>query len=269
MPMRLLAACVALAAASAHAEGPPLPLWEVGGLALGVGQQAYLGSDQRVGRGLALPYVIYRGEFLRADRESVGVRAVKRPAFEVDIGFGGAFGSSSSEIDARRGMPDLGTLVEFGPRLKWALAESGDRRWRVELPLRGVFDLDDRLAGRGLAFEPELNLGRRSPGLTWTLSAAALIGDRRLAGTFYGVAPEYATPERSAYAARPGLIGWRFGASGSRQVADDWLLFGFARVDSVAGAANRTSPLVRQTHGVTFGVGAMWTWLRSRQPAAD
>ena len=38
-------------------------------------------------------------------------------------------------------MPDLGTLVEFGPRVKWNLGSGpGNGRWRAELAVRGVFD---------------------------------------------------------------------------------------------------------------------------------
>ena len=46
-------------------------------------------------------------------------------------------------------------------------------------------------------------------------------------------------------------------------------MFGFVRVDSVAGAANRASPLVRQTTGATAGVGLNWTWMRSERAAVD
>ena len=269
MNRNLIFAC-ALAAGAAAAQPAAVPLWEVGGLAFGTHQQAYPGSDQSVRRAIALPYLLYRGEVLRIDRGTAGVRALKRPTFEVDIGFSGAFGSSSRDIDARRGMPDLGTLVEFGPRLKWNLGEAAGGRWHVELPLRGVFDLGDRLARRGLSFEPELQFARRTTGgLSYAASVAAVIGDRRLAETFYGVEPAYATAERPAYDARAGLINGRLGLTASQQVAPDWRVFGFVRIDSVAGAANRASPLVRQTTGTTAGVGLNWTWMRSERAAVD
>jgi MipA family protein len=264
----------ALCAAIARAQPAPQPLWELGGLAFGVSQQAYPGADQQVSRALALPYFIYRGEVVRVDRGSIGVRAVRQREFEVDIGFSGAFGSRSNEIDARRGMPELGTLVEFGPRLTWNLdaAEppSGEHRWRVELPLRGVFDLSDGLARRGATFAPELQFSlRTSGGPAYSTSFGTVFGDRRLADTFYGVAPAFASAERSAYEARAGLVAWRLGLTASRSPAPDWRLFGFARFDSVAGAANRASPLVRQTTGATVGVGVAWTWRRSERTAAD
>ncbi len=267
----------ALSAAFATTAAPAQtaePLWEIGAGAFAVSQQAYPGADEQVNRGIALPYALYRGEFLRVDRGGAGLRAVKQPAFEVDIGVSGAFGARSDDIEARRGMPDLGTLVEFGPRLVWRLdggtPTPGAGRWRLELPLRGVFDLGDDLQHRGMSFEPELQYARRSSG-GWSYSASAglVFADRRLARTFYAVDPVYATAERPAYAARAGLLATRLGLTVSHSLSPDWRLFGFARLDSVAGAANRDSPLVRRNTGGSVGIGVAWTWLRSQQPAAD
>lgn len=252
-------------------NGTAQPLWEIGAAGFGVNQQAYPGSDQQVQRGLLVPFVIYRGEFLRADRDALGLRAIKTPTFELDIGFAGAFGANSSAIDARRGMPDLGTLAEFGPRVKWNLgAGPGGGRWRAEFPLRGVFDLSDSAKYRGMSFEPEL-VFERAGGSGWRYAAglSALIADQRLADTFYGVAPVYATRSRPAYSARSGLVAWRLSTSLSRELTRDWRLFAFARVDTVGGAANAASPLVRQTTGASVGVGVVYTWLRSERGAAD
>lgn len=44
-------------------------------------------SDTRVSRLVGLPYFIYRGEVLRADRETAGLLALKRGSFELDVGF--------------------------------------------------------------------------------------------------------------------------------------------------------------------------------------
>ena len=135
----------ALLAAPAIAQTQErLPLWEVGAFATGVAQQAYPGASQRIDRALVLPFVIYRGKFLRSEDGTVGLRAIKTDTLEVDVGFGGSFGSNSNDIEARRGMPNLGTLVEFGPRVKWKLGKTPDNgRLRTDVALRGVFDLTD------------------------------------------------------------------------------------------------------------------------------
>jgi outer membrane scaffolding protein for murein synthesis (MipA/OmpV family) len=158
--------------------------------------------------------------------------------------------------------------VEFGPRLKVNLGgtrESG--RWRLDVPLRGVFDLSDSLEYRGLVFQPGVSWSRRSSGgWTYGVGASLVFADDRLARTFYEVEPRFATPVRPANA---GLLSTRLTASLAKDLTRDWTLFGFARMDSVAGAANRDSPLVRRTVGTTVGVGVSYTWLRSSEPAVD
>lgn len=258
----------------AQERGAP-PLWEIGAFAIGVSQQAYPGSDTQVSRALALPYLIYRGEVLRADRGVAGLRALKTDRFELDVGFAGAFGSRASEVPARQGMPNLGTLVEFGPRLNWKLgdpaeARSSMGRWRLELPLRGVFDLSDEFRHRGMSFEPELIFERRSQGgLNYSASAGAIFGDQRLTDTFYGVPAALANATRPAYSAAAGLIAWRLGTSVSYTLSRDWRVFGFARLDSISGAANADSPLVKRTLAGTTGIGVSWTWMRSGQLGAE
>jgi outer membrane scaffolding protein for murein synthesis (MipA/OmpV family) len=277
--LKCLASAVAglalLAAGPAAAQSTPAPaadpLWEVGGVAFGLTQQAWPGASEDVRRAIALPYVLYRGPWLRIDRGAFGVRAVKKSDFELDIGFSASLGARSKDSPARLGMPELGTLVEFGPRGRWDLgAAPAGGQWRLELPLRGVFDVSDRFASRGLALEPELQWNHSSlAGWRLTASAGALLGDRHLAGTFYDVAPAYATGLRPAYEAKAGLISWRLGLTASHRLTRDWRVFGFGRLDSVAGAANADSPLVSRTTGYSAGVGLQWTWMRSERVAAD
>lgn len=264
----------ATTAAPSTTNAPTLPRWEVGVFGLGVSQQAYPGSDQTISRGLVLPYVIYRGDILRADQGTAGLRALKTDRLELDIGVAGSFGSRADEVAARQGMPKLGTLVEFGPRLKVNLTAPRQTfaggSWRLELPVRGVFDLSDGFANRGVSFEPELQFRRRSPdGFSYSVSASAIVGNRKLNDTFYGVAPAFATTARPAYTAEAGLIGWRLGTSFTRPLGRDWRLFGFVRMDSVADAANEASPLVKKTQGVTGGLGVSWTWMRSSSAGSE
>lgn len=265
-------ACGATAQPGAPAR-PALPLWEAGVFAAGASQPAYPGADERTQRTLPLPYLIWRGPVLRADQGAVALRALRTPRFELNVGFGGSLGSSSDDVDARRGMSDLGTLVEAGPRLVWNLVEpgpGGQAPWRFDLPLRAVLDASDGLRHRGWALAPELVHERRLGG-GWNagLRFGPLIGDRRLADTFYGVDARDATPAREAYDARAGLVAWRLGLSLSRPLGDDLRLFAFTRLESVAGAANRASPLVRRDHGVAAGIGLAWTLARSSRAASD
>ena len=268
------AACCAALSTLAVAQGPAgsaPPLWELGGVALGVSQSAYPGADQQVNRAIALPYFVYRGDVLRADRDTAGIRAMKTETFELDVGFAGAFGAGSETIDARQGMRKLGTLVELGPRLKWDLgAGPAGGRLSAEFPARAVLDLSDKAAHRGWSLEPKLTYSNRTAsGWRYSASVSAIVADTRLAQTFYEVRSSEATAARPAYRAEGGLVSWRFGTAFSRSLARDWNLFGFARLETVAGAANESSPLVRRSSGASVGVGVAYTWMRSDRAAFD
>jgi outer membrane scaffolding protein for murein synthesis (MipA/OmpV family) len=246
-------------------------MWEMGAVAVAVDQQAYPGSAQQVHRVVGLPYMIYRGRYLRADNDGVGVRPVKTPLYEVDISGAYSFGSGAGNDPARRGMPSLGTFVEFGPRLKVNLGDAPfGGRWRLDLPLRGVFDLSNQLKYRGTVFQPGVTWSRRpGGGVAYGANASVLVADTRLARTFYEVDPQYATPLRPAYEASRGLLSTRLSLFAAKDITRDWTVFATARFDTVAGAANQDSPLVHRTTGTSAGIGVSWTWLRSQERAVE
>ena len=250
---------------------PPLPLWEAGLFGFGITQTAYPGADERVSRALALPYVIYRGRYLRADRGTVGLRALKTPRIEMDIGFAATLGSHSSDIAARQGMADLGTMIEFGPRLKIYLGDelSGRGDSRLQFPLREVIDISHGFVSRGIAFEPQWVTDTRLKRWFVSFNLGAMFGDGKLSNTYYGVAPAEATPTRPRYVARSGLIALRAGLFAAHPLSRDVRMFYLLRIDSLAGAANRDSPLVRRNIGWTAGIGLSWALSRSEQVAFD
>jgi len=251
---------------------PVLPLWEAGLFAFGYSQPAYPGSEDRANLALPLPYVIYRGQYLRIDRGTVGVRALKTPRYEFDVGFAGSLGSHSSGIEARKGMEDLGTMIEFGPRLKINLGDisSGRSNSRLQFPLREVIDVSHGFISRGIAFEPQWVTDRRLPD-HWFISTSlgAVFGDEKLTDTLYGVTPAEATPLRASYDAKSGLIALRAGLLAAHSFSPDVRLFNYIQAESLAGAVNRDSPLVRRKSGWSVGIGLAWTLGRSDYNAAD
>lgn len=247
------------------APAPDLPLWEVGLFGGAASTPAYPGADDRSQRALVLPMVIYRGKVLRADRSGIGARLLNTDRVELDVGFALSLPAKSDDVGARAGMPDLNSLLEFGPRLKVRLAETEMSRLRLELPLRVPLELGNGFKRQGLVFEPRLvaETGDRS-GL-WQADAnlGMVFGNARLNQYFYDVAPQYATAERTAYQAGAGLMMTRLGVSLSRRVSPDWRLFGFTRYDNLSHAANRDSPLLRKNSGWSAGIGFTWTIHRS------
>lgn len=257
-----------LAAQAAPADN--LPLWELGVLGGTASTPAYPGSSDRSTRSLVLPFLIYRGEVVRADQSGIGARLLRSDRVELDVGLAASLPARSDDIAARAGMPDLGTLLELGPRLKVKLVEpDAHSRLRLDLPLRAVIEARGGLHHQGWTFEPKLVYELRGPREDWTFDAnvGMVFGDRKINRYFYEVAPQYATLERPAYEADRGLMLVRTGASASRLVTPDLRLFGFVRYESYAGAVNRDSPLMKQNTGASIGVGFAWTIKRSAQLA--
>ena len=248
------------------------PLWEAGLFGFGYSQPAYPGAEDRASRALVFPYIIYRGKYLRAERGGVGVRAFNTPRAELDIGFSASLGSRSSDIPVRHGMGDLGIMIEFGPRLKIKLGSTGDGNSdsRLQFPLREVFDISHGFSSRGIAFEPQWVTDTDLPN-QWSFSTSlgALMGDSRLASTFYGVAPSEATPSRPSYTAQAGLIALRAGLFASHSLTPDVRLFQYVRIESLAGATNRDSPLVSRNSGWSAGIGFAWGLAHSEASAMD
>ena len=256
----------------AQAQDSTLPLWEAGLVGGFASTPSYPAASDRATRAIVLPYLIYRGDVLRADRDGIGARVVHTNDIELDVGFAASLPSRATDNAARAGMTDMGTLIEFGPRLKWTLARpTATSRVRVELPLRGVLEFNSGLNAQGVVFEPELIYETRNAVAGWGFSASGSLvwGDRRLNNFFYGVTPQFSTALRPVYEAQAGLIASRLSLSTSRHFGDDLRLFCFVRLESYAGAANQVSPLHLQSSGTSVGLALAWTLGRSEQRAMN
>lgn len=244
------------------------PLWEVGLGAAAVRFPDYRGSDQSGTHVLPLPFVAYRGRFLRADRD--GARAILFAGKRVvaDLSLSASVPSKSQDNVARRGMPDLKGTFEIGPNLNVELWESGDKQFKIDLrlPVREAITLERSPKAIGITFSPNVNLDVRRFAGAWNLGllAGPLFADRRYHEHFYGVRPEFATATRAAYDAPGGYAGWRATVAFSRRIGNAWL-GGFLRYDDLHGATFASSPLVRRDTGVTAGFGISWIFATSSQ----
>ncbi len=253
----------------------PLPLWELGLVGIAADQPAYPGSDQNIARVRVLPFGLYRGSLLRVEGSGIGLRAVRTPRFEWDVSGAGAFGSASNKVHARAGMRGIGTLVEIGPALKINLGDLVEPKrdphlTQLELPLRAVFDVNDGFAHHGWTFEPRLSHTAWGGGsFTLAVSAGALFGDRSLNSLYYGVDAPYATTQRPAYEARAGLIATRLNASLRQKINPTLRLQYFVQLETVRGAANESSPLVRSKQDAGFGVSLIWGVWQSEQAGVE
>ena len=252
----------------AAGEGVGEPLWELGlGLAA-VRFPDYRGSDQSSTHVLPLPFVAYRGRFLRADRDGARAILFAGKRIVVDLSLSASVPSKSNDNDARRGMPDLKGTFEIGPNLNVELWESGDKKFKLDLrlPVREAITLERSPKTIGMTFSPNLNLDVRRLAGDWNLGmlAGPLFADRRYHEHFYGVAPEFATATRAAYDAPGGYAGWRATVAFSRRLGNAWL-GGFVRYDDLHGSTFAASPLVRRDTGVTAGFGISWIFATSNR----
>jgi len=268
-PRRGIIALLACAAGAGPAQADQ-PLWEFGA---GVGVLRlphYRGSDQSHTWLLPVPYFVYRGERLRADRE--GARAVLLDAerVDVDISLAATAPTRSRDNRAREGMPDLAPTLELGPNVNLTLARGAQWTVQARLPVRAGFTFEPGPDMIGWLASPNLNLDVRSHGWNIGLLTGPVFGTRRMNGYFFDVAPEFATATRPAYRASGGYAGWRLVSGVSRRIGDFWM-GGFVAADTVRGARFDASPLVRKRDTLAFGVALSWVFAASseRVPGED
>ena len=246
---------------TAHAEEQQKPLFELG-VAGGIANLPdYPAAGQNHWHGIALPYVAYRGDFLRSDDKGlIRGRFVHTDDVELDVSLNGSFPTRSRGNDARRGMPDLDYLVEIGPRLQATLARAArDAKIDLELPIRAVFSTDfSSVDHRGFTFAPQLayqNDRFLDAPIKLKLGIGPIFGSAALMDYFYEVTPTFATATRPAYAVDAGYIGTRLEFGMTSAIFPRTRAFLASRIDVHRGAANEDSPLFRDRMTYSIGLG--------------
>lgn len=255
-----------------------LPRWELGAGVAMVDFPLYRGAAERQRYWLPTPYLQYRGDYLRVDRERMRSPLLESERVEIDISVNGSVPVDSSESRARRGMDDLDPTLEVGPELRWVLlrderrtARRGDTFVDLRVPLRPVFAINtDRFDQVGWLTQPTLNLAYKNmAGTGWNLGASTswLYGDAGYHRYFYDVATRDATTDRPAYQASGGASGRQHTLTLSRMRGDLW--FGaFFRRDDLRDAVFADSPLVQRRTDHALGVAIGWVFMRSSERAA-
>ena len=260
----MAAALAAAITAVAHAEEKPL--WELG---LGAGTlifNDYRGADTTHVYPVPVPYVVYRGKFLRSDHNGVRGKLFDQQRIELNLSINGT--TPVRNDSARHGMPDLRPTLEIGPSLDAHLWRSATERFRLDLrlPARAAYTIESSPHMVGVFVAPNLSLDvAQKPGAEgWKLGllAGPLFANRRYDDYFYSVAPQYASPGRPAFAAAGGYAGTQFLTSLSRRYPDYWV-GAYLRHDTLAGASFAASPLVRRDSYWSAGFGIAWIIRRS------
>lgn len=256
-----------LAHNQAFAEKTLLPKWEAGIGAVSATFPFYPGSDQNETLTLPIPFFVYRGDFLRADRE--GVRGVffETDRLEINASFNGTLPVDNDNNDAREGMPDLDALIEFGPSVKYSFIEKPVYSLRLLIPIRAAISVGDSLKYQGLVFNPKVRLSHSG----WVKDAQVNLAFGGLWGWdgvndyFYEVDAEFATRQRPAYRARDGYIGSELSASVIYQLSPRLRLFCGANWLSTSRSANNNSPLHLQDNNYSFAAGFVYSLVQSQE----
>jgi MipA family protein len=259
-------ATLALGFAASLAAGLPAsaaeePLWEVG---LGVGAfgyDDYRGADSTHVYPVPVPYLIYNGDILKADRDGLHASLMHYPLVELKLSFNATAPVSNDRT--RSGMPQIKSTVEAGASLDFHLWRSADQtiRWDVRIPLRYAIAVEAPPEGIGWTFSPQFAWDFRDPfgyaGWKLGVLSGPLFANRRYNSYFYSVASQYATPTRPEYQASGGYAGTEFLVAVSKRFPKYWV-GAFMRYDTLTGAAFEDSPLVQRDHYWSAGIGIAW-----------
>ena len=266
---------IAAVSTSALGLGPrsfaeELPRLELGIGVGGISVPDYRGSSEQRSYLVPLPFVVYRGERLRADRDGVRGLLLETRRMELNVSIGGYVPVDSEDNPQRMGMPDLDSTVEVGPSLNLNLSDRGAFGPRIRLPLRAVVSVgSDGTSHVGWRLHPVYELPLREPlaGFRVKMQIGPHLADSKYHDYYYSVADDEVRPGRPAFAAGGGYSGLSLQFSAARRFANHWWLGAFVRYDNLRGTSFRDSPLVVEDHMLLVGIGVARTFFRSRNAA--
>jgi len=249
----------------AEEEKKELPLWEMG-LAAGVFSiPHYVGSDQRYTLPLAAPYIVYRGDIIRADSDGLRGRLFDKNGISLDLDFSFGLPVRSSNR-ARQGMPDINLVGQVGPQINVLLEDNNQSSLSLHLPWR--FAMDTSPSYLGWLIEPSVRYKRydllpEPHKMTLRIEAGLLYASQHYNHTYYGVDPIYATANRLTYQAKQGMHSYFADTSLHYNIDNNLSIAAVVRMRSLAGSVNRNSPLIRQNYYFSAGIGMVWSFVFS------
>lgn len=241
--------------------------WSMG---VGVGVFDYLlypGAVESKRLVLPVPYFTYRSPRFEVDR---GFRSFLYDSNNVVVDISADFGLpvDSEDTRARKGMPDLDFMLQFGPSLEFKLNDSRKSYFdaRFEIPLRVAFVTDlPNVDHIGYLVEPRFSFDHRRSSnapVAHKTTIGLKFATQDFHAYYYDVAPEYATPLRPAYESDAGF-GGSFIKYRISYKTDDFIYWMFLRYQSLRGAEFDDSPLVLKEDYYFVGIGLSWIFASS------
>lgn len=231
----------------------------------------YPAADQSRSRTIPAPLVYYHGDFLRADeKDGARFRFINVDKFDLDLSFGGSFPTDTGNNQARAGMPNLDWTAEIGPRLIYYFYRDPQvAQIRLGIPIRANFSTNFvKLAGVGYVVAPSFeiekyNVFTESLNLVFHYSPSYI--SEGIANYFYGIVPQYQSPERTAYEAKAGFLGHEVAVAVKYRVGSNHFLAG-AQYTNFSQSANRQSYLHRSSVNWSFVLAVSWVLYQSEGP---
>ncbi len=236
------------------------PAWEAGAGLIMFNTPHYLGADQSSVHVFPLPYFIYRGEYVQADRDGIRGAIYDSEKLDLRLSGGGSLPVNSKDSTARKGMDDLDLILEGGPTLQYKLYHGDHHIWRLDLPVRAAFSIgNDGVHHQGWTTNPRIMYRRYFDHWTLTSTLGPVFSDSSYHGYVYDIDRGEVTPDRAAYNAKGGYTGSRASLSFRRRYGR--LFVGtFLSYYNISGAANEDSPLVKTDDYFSTSMTIAWVF---------
>lgn len=248
----------------AFAEDEAEKKWELG---LGIGSiygPDYRGSNAYHTYTAPIPYVIYRGKYIRSDRDGIRGEFLNFDRVQFTFSASASITPNTDDNILRVGMPELGSTVEFGPAINIQLTGDEKQGWQLQMPWRGVYTIGSkRDQFVGSIFQPQFIYDDQWSHWSFSYRIGLMYANQHYHDYYYSVASQYASQNRPEFLAAGGYGGWVNQVSMSRklEINDTNTRIAFLiRYDNLQAANFTTSPLVETDHVVRAGVAFVWVF---------
>jgi MipA family protein len=261
--LHTLAILLLLISHGTHADEIQEKKWELGvGLGSVYGPD-YRGSDEYRSFTSVIPYVVYRGKFIRSDRDGVKAQFFSSDDIDFSLSASAYISPDSDENKRRENMPALGSTLELGPSLNIRLTgENLHNGWQLQLPWRAVFALggsSNKMIGS--VIQPQLFYQHQFSAWNLRYKTSVMFASNAYHDYYYSVAAPYVTAERPEFHASSGYSGFINEISLSRQLDIAELktrVAFFIRYDNLANVKFDKSSLFVSENVWRGGIAFIW-----------
>lgn len=221
----------------------------------GVSAPDYRGSREYRHTLSPIPYLVYRGRFLRADRDGLRGDFLRHDLYELNISASATLTPESHRNPLREGMPSIYSTIEIGPALNINISgQKIEEGWMLSLPVHSVIQMGGRPDPVGWVAHPQLVYRWPFEQSALTYRTGLYFADSDYHRHYYAVDEAFATDERPEFDVGGGYSGWSHQLVLSRRT-DNWWYGAYIRYENLSGAAFVDSPLVETRHAITSGAG--------------